>query len=265
MAITVSIDIASELRQVPGFEEVTEDAVRELAAAATQRQVSAGFEVLEQGIPSQNVVALIRGAAKMIRRSSVDGADPVVIDVMRAPSFIYDVSSMDGQASTAGVITLRSSHLIFFEAAAVKSLLPRSPALARFFILQAAKSVRAHVRRIDELVSGSVDERVKHLLDSLARGHGTPHGQGRFVALPLRRRDIACMVNATTETVSRLLAKFEREGMVRSTRDGIWVRTRVTPPLGIDMGPEIKNGVLHPPMVTVATTPPQTDARKASK
>jgi hypothetical protein len=33
------------------------------------------------------------------------------------------------------------------------------------------------------------------------------------------------MVNATTETVSRLLAKFERDGQARSTRDGIWWRT----------------------------------------
>ena len=33
------------------------------------------------------------------------------------------------------------------------------------------------------------------------------------------------MVNETTETVSRLLAKFEREGQARSTRDGIWWRS----------------------------------------
>ena len=265
MAITSTIDIGSELRHLPGFEEVAEDDIRELAMAATQRQVSAGFDILEQGVPSQNIVALVRGAAKMIRRSSIDGADPVVIDVMRAPSFVADVSALDGQPATASVITLRSSHLLVFEAAAVKRLLPRSPPLAQFFLLQVAKSVRAHVRRIDELVSGSVDERVKHLLDSLARGHGTPHGQGRFVALPLRRRDIACMVNATTETVSRLLAKFEREGLVRSTRDGIWVRTKMTPPLGTERGPDVKNGAPHPHLVTVATTPPQTDARKMSK
>jgi CRP-like cAMP-binding protein len=265
MSIPPTIDIASELRHVPGFEEVAEDAVRELVMAATQRQVSAGFEICEQGIPSQNIVALVRGAAKTIRRASIDGADPVVIDVMRAPALVGDVSAIDGLPATASVITLRSSHLLFFEAAAVKSLLPRSSALARLFLLQLATSVRAHVRRIDELVSGSVDERVKHLLESLARGHGTPHGQGRFVALPLRRRDIACMVNATTETVSRLLAKFEREGLVRSTRDGIWVRTKMTPPLGTDVGPELKNGAPHPRLITVPTTSPQTDARKMSK
>ena len=81
------------------------------------------------------------------------------------------------------------------------------------------------MRRIDEIVAGPVDERVTNLLDSLALEHGTPLGQGRFIAIPLRRRDLANMVNATTETVSRLLAKFEREGQARSTRDGIWWRS----------------------------------------
>ena len=61
-----------------------------------------------------------------------------------------------------------------------------------------------------------------HLLDHLARDFGTPVGGGRFIALPLRRQDLAAMVNATTETVSRLLARLEREGKARTTRDGIW-------------------------------------------
>jgi hypothetical protein len=42
------------------------------------------------------------------------------------------------------------------------------------------------------------------------------------------------MVHATTETVSRLLARFERDGQARSTRDGIWWRTSRTPSLTPD-------------------------------
>ena len=85
------------------------------------------------------------------------------------------------------------------------------------------------VSRIDEVTSGPVDDRVRHLLEGLAREHGTPFGQGRFIAIPLRRKDIACMVNATTETVSRVLARFEREGVTRSTRDGIWLKLQAAP------------------------------------
>jgi CRP-like cAMP-binding protein len=119
------------------------------------------------------------------------------------------------------------------------------PPLSSALLASLAKDIRAHVRRIDEVVSGPVDERVKHLLESLAFQHGTPLGQGRFIAIPLRRRDIACMVNATTETVSRVLARFEREGLTLSTRDGIWLKVQSAsmrpPPPGDESG-EVTTG-----------------------
>ena len=235
MSPTIPFDIASELRLVPGLEGLGEEAFREIVAAATQRHVPASFPLVEQGVVSTGIVALVRGAAKTVRTALVEGAAPVVLDVMRAPAFVAELSVLDGCPAAASVITLRSSHFISIEAAALKSLMRRSVAISDFFVQQSAQLSRALVRRIDELVTGSVDERVKHLLKSLARAHGTPHGQGRFIALPLRRRDIACMVNATTETVSRLLAKFEREGIVRSTRDGIWVRTFPPPTATLDL------------------------------
>jgi len=98
------------------------------------------------------------------------------------------------------------------------------PSLERAFFGRFLRESRGHARRFDEIAAGTVEERVHRLLDALAVQYGTPLGHGRFIALPLRRRDLASMVNATTETVSRLLAKLEREGKVRSTRDGIWWR-----------------------------------------
>jgi CRP-like cAMP-binding protein len=153
---------------------------------------------------------------------------------MRAPCIVGDVSVLDGQLATATVTTLRSSHLATIDRRVVHRIAASHPTFARAILTRAAQDLRAYTRRIDEIVGGPVDERIKHLLDSLAEHHGTPLGQGRFIAIPLRRRDLACMVNATTESVSRVLAKFEREGFARSTRDGIWWRAtaREAPPSG---------------------------------
>jgi CRP-like cAMP-binding protein len=225
-----ALDVAAELRLVPGLGSLGSELIEELARGASVRTVHANIPLVEQGAVATSVVILVRGAAKAVRQSAIEGADVVVIDVMRAPHVIADVSTLDGRPSTASVITLRSSQIVALDRAVVAEAVQRSPALAQFFLRCAADELRAHVRRIDELVAGSVDARVKHLLEGLAKTHGTALGQGRFIALPLRRKDIARMVNATTETVSRLLAKFEREGLVRSTRDGIWWRTVTAPP-----------------------------------
>ena len=224
-AQTTDLDIATELRQIPSFAEVGKDALTELAAAASQRRVHAGLPLVDQGVPSQSLVILVRGAAKLVRTLGNGDESVVVLDVMRAPCIIADSSVIDGTSAFASVITLRSSHVLAVDRRSVLRLLSVHPSIARALLSRFALEVRSGVRRVDEIVSGPVDERVTNLLDSLAHAHGTPLGQGRFIAIPLRRRDLANMVNATTETVSRLLAKFEREGQARSTRDGIWWRS----------------------------------------
>jgi len=219
------LDIHAELRLVPPFAELSKEAFGELAGAAQQRRVHAGTTLVEQGAASPAMILMFRGAGKVTRTTVGGGGEAqVVVDVMRAPCMVGDVSVLDGQPATATIITLRSSHLAMIDRRIVHRIAASHPTFARAILTRAAQDLRAHTRRIDEIVGGPVDERIKHLLDSLAEHHGTPLGQGRFIAIPLRRRDLACMVNATTETVSRLLAKFEREGFARSTRDGIWWR-----------------------------------------
>jgi CRP-like cAMP-binding protein len=280
MASSNDLDLATELRLIPAFADVAKEAMTDIATAAAQRRAHAGTPLVDQGIVSPNLVLLLRGAAKTVR--TVPGADHagaqgmgqaagqasahvpppqatgaesvIVLDVMRAPSLVADASIIDGQPATASVITLRSSHVALLDRRTFTRVLAAHPSFARAILGRLAQEMRARVRRIDQIVAGPVDERVKLLLDSLASEHGTLLGQGRFIAIPLRRRDLANMVNATTETVSRLLAKFEREGQARSTRDGIWWRSAGA------AAPKAKRGSdapVHPP-------PPETGAHERS-
>jgi CRP/FNR family transcriptional regulator len=147
---------------------------------------------------------------------------------MRAPCVVGDPSIIDAQPALASVVALRASHVATIERRVLVRLLAQHPSLARVLLARMARELRSHTTRIDEIVAGPVEERITRLLDSLAAAHGTVLGQGRFIAIPLRRRDLANMVHATMETVSRLLAKLEREGQARSTRDGIWWRSSTT-------------------------------------
>ena len=266
------LDIHAELRLVPPFAELSKEAFGELAGAAQQRRVHAGTTLVEQGAASPAMILMFRGAGKVTRTTVGGGGEAqVVVDVMRAPCMVGDVSVLDGQPATATIITLRSSHLAMIDRRIVHRIAASHPTFARAILTRAAQDLRAHTRRIDEIVGGPVDERIKHLLDSLAEHHGTPLGQGRFIAIPLRRRDLACMVNATTETVSRLLAKFEREGLARSTRDGIWWRAalRDAPASGSSVRIAAVTPSTPPPpsqnVVAVDTAPPSSAGIRAPR
>lgn len=216
-----------ELRALPALTDLPRELLLELALGSAQRRVQTGAVLVEQSTLQPSLVVLVRGAVKVVRTTThATGESTVLLEVARAPALLPGTSFFDGLPEAASVVALRASHVLSLDRRTVLRMQGQQPAFARALMAHLTQSVRRHVRRIDEVASGPVGERVRHLLEGLARDHGTPFGQGRFIAIPLRRRDIACMVNATTETVSRVLARFEREGLTRSTRDGIWFRCR---------------------------------------
>src|SRR5262249_13408802 len=150
----------------------------ELTRGATHQLVPANTRLVEQGQLPDAVVFLVRGAAKTVHVSELPRADPVVLQVMRAPWLVSDASALDGKPAVASVVTRRSSHVVRVDLAVAIDLLGRAPGWTRFLLTRAGHDARAHVRRIDELVAGSVDERVTHLLEGLARDHGTALNQG---------------------------------------------------------------------------------------
>jgi CRP-like cAMP-binding protein len=231
MPPTPDLHVATELRTIRALAKIPVEALEELAPLVCQRRVLAQVPVVAQGVPSSSWLLLVRGAAKTTRlaQTEADGS-VIVLDVMRAPCVVSDPSIFDGIAAPASVVTLRASHVFAVDRRALLGVLANHPTLSQALLARLAEEVRSLVHRVDEIVSGPVDERVKTLLESLAQKHGTPLGDGHFIAIPLRRRDIASMVNATTETVSRLLAKFERDGLAKSTRDGIWWKAAAKTP-----------------------------------
>ncbi len=221
------LDLFTELRAAPVLAELPRDAIIDLAASMTQLRVHASTALVEQGTVAAALFFLLRGAAKTVRVAAVGtkAEETVVLDVTRGPQLLIEASIFDGEPAPASLVTLRSSQVASLDRRGLTRLTQLHPSLSRALMTRLARDLRAQTRRLDDLVAGPVDERIRGLFDALAEQHGTPLGQGRFIAIPLRRRDVACMVHATTETVSRLLAKFEREGQARSTRDGIWWRT----------------------------------------
>jgi CRP-like cAMP-binding protein len=219
-----------DLRSIPVFADLPREAVAELASLGTVRREATGAVICAQGALSARLEIVLRGAFKLVRTTQhALGRATLVIDVGRGPALLPTLSLFDGQPEAASIVTLRSANILSVDRRVVFRMAAQHPSFGRALLRFVSQAARRHVRRIDEVASGPVDDRVRHLLEDLAAQHGTAFGHGRFIAIPLRRKDIGCMVSATMETVSRVLARFEREGLTRSTRDGIWLRVAASP------------------------------------
>src|SRR5262245_59899867 len=145
MAPQPDLDLNAELRLVAAFAKLSEEALVELASAAQQRRVHATTSLVEQGLASQALVLLLRGAAKVTRTLAGDsGESVVVLDVMRAPCVVGDASVLDGLPAAATVTALRSSHIALIDKRIVHRIAASHPSFARALLMRAAQELRAH-------------------------------------------------------------------------------------------------------------------------
>jgi CRP-like cAMP-binding protein len=174
-------------------------------------RVPTGHTLFREGSAAP-VVYLVKGAARIER-------GPVVLDLVRAPAWVLDAGALDGRSSASSAMTLRASSVIILRTV--------DPALRSHLDSIAMDLIRSRTRSIDALACGSAEERLLGVLSHLAARYGAPVGSGRFIGMPLRRNDLARMVGITIETASRILARLERDGSIRSRRDGIWIASSV--------------------------------------
>jgi CRP/FNR family transcriptional regulator len=202
--------------------DVLDASMERIEASAELVRLDAGGTMVAQDTPCEHAFALTRGAVKLLR---IIDTVPRVLDVARGPVLVADAALFDGGSWSASVVALRASSALRFHREALLDAAARDPHLARSFRAAAARTARALVMRIDTLAAGTVEIRLMRVLDDLATRYGTPMGNARFIALPLRRPEIASLIGAKAETVSRLMARWTREGTLRASRDGIlWSR-----------------------------------------
>jgi len=96
------------------------------------------------------------------------------------------------------------------------------PRLAQFYpqlITQLLRLISARLeqahRRLDLFATTSARERVLGLLRVMAGSRGEPHGEELWLPLPLTQAELGGLLGLTRETVARVTADLEAEGIIR--------------------------------------------------
>jgi CRP/FNR family transcriptional regulator len=77
-----------------------------------------------------------------------------------------------------------------------------------------AKKLKEVQQRVRELGSNDAIERTIRVLSALAKNHGSKTKDGIVLCKNITRQDMANLVGTTRETMSRILSKFSKEGLV---------------------------------------------------
>jgi CRP/FNR family transcriptional regulator len=196
-------------RATPLFRTLPEELRRELAEMAVEKRYEAGEVMFYEGDPCEGLFVVGEGTVK-ICKTSPTGRE-IMLAMETAPSSVAEVPLFDEGDYPATVRTLTpvTAYLIRKEDFRRYCLAHPEVALRVFAIL--GRRLRQLVGLIEAITFGSVRQRLARLLLE-------SHERGEMESAPLTHEELAMRLGTVREVVSRSLARFQAEGMVKIDR-----------------------------------------------
>ena len=180
--------------------------------AQVKRRLRGGQHLYRTGEPAEMLHVVRSG----FMRSSVvttDGREQVTRFHMMGD--LIGLAAMAGQPHTTDAVALEDTEVCEIPFAALQRLTLRIPALQHRLYCLMMQEIQAERDALVLLGTMRAEERVaSFLLDLGERYHSLGFSASRFV-LRMSRADIGSYLGLRLETVSRLLSRFQTEGLLR--------------------------------------------------
>ncbi len=196
------------LRAVPLFSSFPEDQLRTLATMVNRKSLPRGAMVMAAGDPTDSLYIVISGRLKVMM-SDADGKE-VILSILGPGEFFGEMGLIDDSPRSASVIGIEPCELLSITKRDFNKRLSESFEMAMAVMRGLVQRLREADRKIGSLALLDVYGRVARLLLDMAEN---VDGQ-KIVTKRLPKQDIAKMIGASREMVSRVMKDLQMGGYI---------------------------------------------------
>ena len=223
MSMLTNLDL---IRRVPLFAMLTPTQAESLADAVGKRRFKRGELLVEQGKKCDALYIILAGRARVVVTDRT--AREVILATLQPGDYIGEMSLIDQAPHSASVeAEIQTDALVLGGHDFARCLLENHSTVSAVMKGLVGR-LRSADRKIESLALMGVCSRVANaLLES-----GVPGPDNiRIIRDKISRQDLAKMVGASREMVSRVMKDFEEQGFIETREDGaIWVKERRSVP-----------------------------------
>lgn len=203
------------LRRVPLFAALTPAQAANIADAIVKRRFKRGELIVEQGKKTNALYIILAGRARVLSADS--RGREVILATLQSGDYIGEMSLIDDEPHSATVRTDVQTDVLVLGRDAFARCLPDSSSMSYNIMRGLVRRLRHADRKIESLALMDVYGRVaRALMDFVIED-----GAGNFVVRErISRQDLAKMVGASREMVSRVMKDLEERGFVQTQSDG---------------------------------------------
>lgn len=210
------------LQQVGLFEGIALDDLTSIGRAAARRRVAAGAFLFHQGDPAAALYIPVQGRLKLTQVTP-EGHEVILRYVgpgeMTGATAIFGETQYPASAEAMGDV-----EVLGWDEPAIVQLMARYPRFTANLLHLLSQRIQELQDRLREMSTERVERRIAHALLRLVAQLGRKAEHGVLIDLVLSRQDLANMTGTTLYTVSRVLTRWEEDGLIESGRERILIK-----------------------------------------
>jgi CRP/FNR family transcriptional regulator len=200
------MDNLEVLRHIPIFSNLPDDQLKILADCARQKSVRPGKAVFEELMHSPGFYLVVWGSVKIFK-SSPEGKEQTIF--VFGPGELFCLTAFADEYAPASATALEDTRILFFPVEVMEGVARREPSLLFGILLALSRRLKEALDIIESLSLREIPQRLAIFLS-----HALEEGQGDVVELRYSQRELAKIIGATPETLSRVLRKLGDENVL---------------------------------------------------
>lgn len=212
MTMLTSLDL---IRRVPLFSMLTDAQAVTVADGVVKRRFKRGEMIVEQGKKTNALFILLNGRARVVSTDS--RGREVILATLQPGDHIGEMSLIDNEPHSATVRAEVQTDVLMLGRSEFARCLPENSSMAYAVMRGLVQRLRHADRKIESLALLDVYGRVARALLEFSVDDGQG---GRVIREKISRQDIAKMVGASREMVSRVMKDLEERGHVQTLDNG---------------------------------------------
>ena len=224
MATAATIVSTTVLKAVPLFAGFPEDQLRMLVPVVTRRSVPRASVVMAAGDQIDSLYIIISGRLKVMMGDS-EGKE-VILSLLGPGEFFGEMGLIDDSPRSASVVAIEACELLAVSKRDFKKCLAENLEMSMAVMRGLVRRLREADRKIGSLALLDVYGRVARLLIDMSE---EVNGQ-KTVTKRLPKQDIAKMIGASREMVSRVMKDLQMGGYIEVRGSTIVLRDTILLP-----------------------------------
>jgi len=197
------------LHQIPIFSCLQDDELDRLMGMAVRKRFPRNTVLLSAGDITDSLYVILSGKVKTVITD--ENGREIILSISGPGEYFGEMALIDGEPRSATIITREACQLLIFSKEDIKGVLRSSPDMIFTLLKGLIRRLRETDKKIESLALMDVYGRVAQLLTQMAE----PVNETMVINEPLTHQEIANMVGASREMVSRILSELMRGGFIR--------------------------------------------------